>query len=99
MALDSYGERLMRELRPNEPLLDVLRGLEGARVPARDPHQQCARVAAALDAAAARGLFELIVDSGFEGVRKPEPEIYELTLERLGLPPGVRVRRRRSKST
>jgi putative hydrolase of the HAD superfamily len=31
-------------------------------------------------------LFELVVDSSFEGVRKPEPEIYERTLARLGLP-------------
>jgi putative hydrolase of the HAD superfamily len=30
-------------------------------------------------------LFELIVDSAFVGMRKPEPGIYELTLERLGL--------------
>jgi putative hydrolase of the HAD superfamily len=29
-------------------------------------------------------LFEVIVDSGFVGTRKPEPEIYRLTLERLG---------------
>jgi putative hydrolase of the HAD superfamily len=29
-------------------------------------------------------LFEVIVDSGFVGMRKPEPEIYSLTLERLG---------------
>ncbi len=28
-------------------------------------------------------VFELIVDSAFVGMRKPEPEIYELTLERL----------------
>ena len=28
-------------------------------------------------------IFELIVDSAFVGMRKPEPEIYELTLERL----------------
>ena len=31
------------------------------------------------------GMFELIVDSAFVGMRKPEPGIYELTLERLGL--------------
>ncbi|MCE3266276.1 MAG: HAD-superfamily hydrolase, subfamily variant 3 [Solirubrobacterales bacterium] len=31
-------------------------------------------------------LFELVVDSAFVGMRKPEPEIYELTLERLGGP-------------
>ena len=29
--------------------------------------------------------FELVVDSAFEGTRKPEPRIYEITLERLGL--------------
>ena len=28
-------------------------------------------------------IFELVVDSAFVGMRKPEPEIYELTLERL----------------
>jgi putative hydrolase of the HAD superfamily len=26
----------------------------------------------------------VVVDSAFVGIRKPEPEIYELTLERLG---------------
>jgi len=29
-------------------------------------------------------IFDVVVDSGFVGCRKPEPEIYELTLERLG---------------
>ena len=28
-------------------------------------------------------IFELVVDSAFVGMRKPEPEIYRLTLERL----------------
>jgi putative hydrolase of the HAD superfamily len=32
-------------------------------------------------------LFEVVVDSAFVGTRKPEPEIYAITLERLGLPP------------
>ncbi len=31
-------------------------------------------------------LFELIVDSAFVGMRKPDPGIFLLTLERLGLP-------------
>jgi putative hydrolase of the HAD superfamily len=31
-------------------------------------------------------IFELVVDSGFVGMRKPDREIYELTLERLGNP-------------
>jgi putative hydrolase of the HAD superfamily len=29
-------------------------------------------------------IFEIVVDSAFVGMRKPEPEIYELTVERLG---------------
>lgn len=29
-------------------------------------------------------IFELVVDSAFVGCRKPEPRIYEITLERLG---------------
>jgi putative hydrolase of the HAD superfamily len=29
-------------------------------------------------------IFEVVVDSGFVGMRKPEAEIYELTVERLG---------------
>ena len=35
-------------------------------------------------------LFEVVVDSAFVGLRKPDPAIYELTLERLG---GVRAER------
>jgi putative hydrolase of the HAD superfamily len=29
-------------------------------------------------------IFELVVDSAFVGMRKPDPAIYELTVERLG---------------
>ena len=32
-------------------------------------------------------LFTLVVDSGFEGVRKPDPRIYEVTLDRLDVAP------------
>ena len=31
-------------------------------------------------------IFELVIDSGWVGYRKPEPQIYEITAERLGLP-------------
>ncbi len=33
-------------------------------------------------------IFELVIDSAFVGVRKPEPEIYELMLTALDLPAG-----------
>jgi putative hydrolase of the HAD superfamily len=36
-------------------------------------------------------LFEVVVDSAFVGMRKPDHRIYELTLERLGLPAGACV--------
>jgi putative hydrolase of the HAD superfamily len=31
-------------------------------------------------------IFETVVDSAFVGCRKPDPRIYEITLERLGVP-------------
>lgn len=34
-------------------------------------------------------LFEAVIDSAFVGMRKPEREIYELTLECLGVAPGA----------
>jgi putative hydrolase of the HAD superfamily len=34
-------------------------------------------------------IFEEVVDSAFVGCRKPEPRIYELTLERIGMPAGA----------
>jgi putative hydrolase of the HAD superfamily len=36
-------------------------------------------------------LFELVVDSAFVGMRKPDPAIYELTCSRLGLSPAACV--------
>ncbi len=36
-------------------------------------------------------IFDVVVDSAFVGMRKPDPEIYELTLERLGKPAEVTI--------
>ncbi len=36
-------------------------------------------------------IFELVVDSAFVGMRKPDPRIYRLTCERLGVAPGTCV--------
>jgi putative hydrolase of the HAD superfamily len=86
--LDGYGARLMGELQPNEPLLERYRALRddhGVRLAiltnnVKEWHEAW-RTRLKVDE-----LFELVVDSAFEGMRKPEPEIYALTLERLGLP-------------
>ena len=76
------------ELEPNEPLLAYYRSLRderGIRLAiltnnVREWHDAW-RTRLRIDE-----LFELVVDSAFEGCRKPEPEIYALTLDRLGLP-------------
>jgi putative hydrolase of the HAD superfamily len=87
VSLDGFGERLMGALEPNEPLFSYLRGLRdrGLRlglltnnVREWEPHW---RTMLPIDE-----VFDVVVDSGFVGMRKPEPGIYELMLERLGLP-------------
>ena len=87
VELDGYGRRLMDALEPNTPLLDYYRRLRderGVRLAVLTNNvrewQPIWRPRFEIDE-----LFELVVDSGFEGTRKPEPEIYALTLERLGL--------------
>jgi putative hydrolase of the HAD superfamily len=85
--LDGYGARLMNALDRNEPLLAYYRSLHarGVRfaILTNNVQEWQPIWRARLDA---DDLFELIVDSGFEGVRKPQPEIYALALERLRLP-------------
>jgi len=87
VSLDGFGARLMGALEPNEPMFAHLRALRdrGLRlalltnnVREWEPHW---RSLLPVDE-----IFEVVVDSGFVGMRKPEPEIYELTLSRLGLP-------------
>jgi putative hydrolase of the HAD superfamily len=85
--LDGYGERLMGELTANEPLLDYYRKLrdeQGLRLAicTNNVREWQPRWLPTIPA----DLFELIVDSGFEGTRKPEPEIYAIVLDRLQLP-------------
>ena len=87
VELDGYGRRLMHALEPNTPLLDYYRRLRderGVRLAVLTNNvrewQPIWRPRFEIDE-----LFELVVDSGFEGTRKPEPEIYARTLERLAL--------------
>ena len=44
-------------------------------------------------------IFDVVVDSGFVGSRKPEPRIYELTLERLSGSRAARCSSMISRST
>jgi putative hydrolase of the HAD superfamily len=85
--LARFGETFFEHLHPNDELFAFMRGLHGRgyrmailtnNVREWEPLW---RSMLPIDE-----LFELVVDSGFEGVRKPDPRIYEVTLERLGVP-------------
>jgi putative hydrolase of the HAD superfamily len=84
-AMHRFKEIYFEALLPNEPMVALMRELRGRgyrmalltnNVREWEPYW---RSMLPVDE-----IFELVVDSGFVGMRKPEPEIYELTLERLG---------------
>jgi putative hydrolase of the HAD superfamily len=73
-------------LEPNRPMIEFVRGLRGRGVRAalltnnvREWEPLWRSKLPEVDE-----LFELVVDSAFVGLRKPDPAIFELTLERLG---------------
>jgi putative hydrolase of the HAD superfamily len=92
VSLDGWAQRLMDALEPNEELFDYYRALRAAGVRMAlltnnvREWEPLWRAKLPVD-----DVFETIVDSAFVGMRKPEPEIYALTLERLELPPQACV--------
>jgi putative hydrolase of the HAD superfamily len=88
--LHRFREIYFEALHPNEPMIDVMRkakegghrmGLLTNNVREWEPLW---RSMLPVDE-----IFEVVVDSGFVGCRKPDREIYDLTLERLGgIAPG-----------
>jgi putative hydrolase of the HAD superfamily len=87
--LHRFQEAYFQALDPNEPMIELMRELktEGWRMAmlTNNVREWEPRWRSMLPV---DEIFETIVDSGFVGCRKPEPQIYELTLERLGLPAG-----------
>jgi putative hydrolase of the HAD superfamily len=88
VSLHGFGARLMDALAPNHELFDhygALRRERGLRFALCTNNvrewEPLWRPMLPIDE-----LFEVVVDSAFVGTRKPEPEIYAITLERLGLP-------------
>jgi putative hydrolase of the HAD superfamily len=84
--LHRFRELFIGTLEPNPPMIELMRELKGRglrmamltnNVKEWEPHW---RPMLPVDE-----IFETVVDSAFVGCRKPEPRIYELTLERLGL--------------
>jgi epoxide hydrolase-like predicted phosphatase len=87
VPLKDFAEHYFSHLSPNHELIDHLRTLRDERglrlaLLTNNVKEWELRWRSMLP----EDLFELIVDSAFVGMRKPEPGIYELTLERLGLP-------------
>jgi len=86
VELHGFGEAYFNHLEPNERMIEYMRALRGRghrmaictnNVREWEPLW---RAMLPVDE-----IFEVVVDSAFVGVRKPEPEIYRLTLERLGV--------------
>jgi putative hydrolase of the HAD superfamily len=84
--VETMRETYFAHLHPNEPMIALMRELRdrGLRmalltnnVREWEPHWR-AKLPDVDD------IFEVIVDSAFVGMRKPDPAIYELTVERLG---------------
>jgi putative hydrolase of the HAD superfamily len=75
-------------LNPNRPMIDFVRELRGRGVRAALLTNNVREWAPLWRAKVpeVEELFEVIVDSAFVGLRKPDPAIYELALERLGGP-------------
>jgi putative hydrolase of the HAD superfamily len=89
VSLHGFGARLMDALAPNHELFDHYRTLRRDRAlrfalctnNVRE-WEPLWRFKLPIDE-----LFEVVVDSGFVGLRKPDPAIYRLTCERLGVAP------------
>ncbi len=85
-SLHGMGEALMDGLERNHEMIDYVAELRGRGLRAalltnnvREWEARWRGMLPELDE-----IFEVVVDSAFVGMRKPEPEIYHLTVERLG---------------
>jgi epoxide hydrolase-like predicted phosphatase len=92
VALDGFGERYFQHLKPNERMIEYMRELRGRgyrmAICTNNIREWEARWRAMLPV---DEIFDVVVDSAFVGSRKPEPRIYEITLERLGVSPAATV--------
>ncbi len=86
VQLHGFGERYFEHLHPNEELIEYMRGLRGRgyklAICTNNVREWERRWRAKLPV---DEIFEVVVDSAFVGTRKPEPLIYHLTLEQLGV--------------
>jgi putative hydrolase of the HAD superfamily len=87
IAMRDFTERYFAGLTANAPMIELMASLraEGYRMALLTNNvrewEPLWRAMAPIDE-----IFELVVDSAFVGMRKPDREIYELTLQRLAVP-------------
>ena len=86
VELHGFGERYFHNLHPNERMIEYMRELRGRgyrmAICTNNVREWEPLWRAKLPV---EEIFEVVVDSAFVGTRKPEPRIYEITLERLGV--------------
>jgi len=86
IELRGFGDQYFQNLHPNERVIDYMRELRGRGYKLAictnnvREWERMWRAKLPVDE-----IFEVVVDSAFVGTRKPEPEIYEITLQRLGV--------------
>jgi putative hydrolase of the HAD superfamily len=87
VSFAEFTEALWGGLAPNEPMIALMAALraEGYRMAlltnnVREWEPRWRAMAPVDD------IFDVVVDSAFVGMRKPDPAIYRLTVERLGVP-------------
>jgi epoxide hydrolase-like predicted phosphatase len=86
VEMHTFGESYFSHLQPNEAMIEHMRGLRdrGYRMAmcTNNVREWEPRWRSMLPV---DEIFELVVDSAFVGIRKPDAGIYELVLERLGV--------------
>ena len=90
VELDGFGDLWFKQLEPNEALITYMRELRGRgyrlAICTNNVREWEARWQAMVPI---DEIFDVVVDSAFVGTRKPEPEIYRITLTRLGATPDA----------
>lgn len=86
VSMDDFGRLYFEHLHPNEPMIAYMRSLRGRGLKLA----LCTNNVREWEPLwrpmlPVQEIFETVVDSSLVGMRKPDPEIYELTLARLGV--------------
>ena len=86
VTLEGFGDHYFEHLHPNDEMIELMRRLRdrGLRMALLTNNVREWEPLWRAKLPDIDEIFEVVVDSAFVGMRKPEPGIYELTLERLG---------------